>query len=105
MLAKLNLKKRNNLISKSAFLFLLNTLFFAFIFHSIRDILQLFGIEFWFTNIFHQLGIKITDIALGFFNLSYNKWIDVLFLILEFLTIGYILKRKRILKLKLIGNF
>ena len=62
---------------------LLNILLFGFIFHSLRDTLQLFGFEFWLTNVFHEFGVKATNTALNFLNISYSRWVDIVFLFVE----------------------
>jgi len=86
-------------VKKRIFLIILNIFIFYLIVHSVRNILQIFNFNFWLTNIGHEQGVKISNFILKPLGLSYQRWTEGVFVIFEWLVIGFLLKLKKKTKL------
>jgi hypothetical protein len=68
--------------------------------HFCRDVLQVFGFDFWLTEIGHEFGLHVSNIILSSINLTYSKWSELPLIIMELILIRKMIKhRKEIIKI------
>lgn len=63
--------------------------------HTIRDLMQVFGFNNFFTNIFHESGVKLSNVFWGIWGLSYEIWSEWLLISIEIVLIMWLVKVRK----------
>ena len=74
---------------------ILNLLILLLVLHGIRDLMQALGINFFYTQIGHDQGIKWSNAFWGVWGIKYERWSEWLMVVVETLLIYKLLKIRK----------
>lgn len=77
---------------KKIFSILALLLVIFFLFHALRDFMQLIGLHNFFTEFGHTQGIGVSDKILGIVGLKYAKWTEIPMILLELILVKILYK-------------